>query len=347
MSKQVRAANRLELDYREEAARFQKLQHGITDVHSHINGKEAAAIYKESAELYGIKMTYSMSKLEEVDAVRSVLGDKIRFIAVPRFMGDDPLYDHTEGFLERLETFYEKGARVVKFWSAPRGLDFGAMAGDEGLMRLDSAARIKVMERAVELGMILMTHVGDPDTWFSTRYLDSERYGTKAEQYDPLRELLVRFNVPWIAAHMGGWPEDLEFLSELLSEHENLYFDSSATKWMVRELSKHSREDLIEFLTRWKGRIMFGSDIVTSDEDLLEGEDHPFELYSSRYWALRTLFETDYNGESSISDPDLNLVEPEKYHESDAPIIEGKTLPLDVLDSLYHQAAADLLDPLY
>ncbi|MHC4590503.1 MAG: hypothetical protein ACYTAQ_14535 [Planctomycetota bacterium] len=33
-----------------------------------------------------------------------------------------------------------------------------------------------------------------------------------------------------------------------------------------------------------------------------------FDLYASRYWALRTLFETDHVGPSPIADPDLALV---------------------------------------
>ena len=98
---------------------------------------------------------------------------------------------------------------------------------------------------------------------------------------------------------LAAWPEDLEFLSNLLDTHTNLSLDTSATKWMVRELSKHSREDLIAFLTRYSGRILFGSDIVTTDQHLgdedgprgmghlASAESEAFALYASRYWALR------------------------------------------------------------
>jgi hypothetical protein len=37
---------------------------------------------------------------------------------------------------------------------------------------------------------------------------------------------------------------------------------------MVRELSKHSRDELIAFLRRFKGRVLFGSDIVTAEEHI-------------------------------------------------------------------------------
>ncbi len=207
--------------------------------------------------------------------------------------------------------------------------------------------------------MIFMTHVADPDTWFATKYADASIYGTKPQQYEPFETLLQRFTQPWIAAHMGGWPEDLAFLSGLLQRHDNLYLDTSAAKWMVRELSRHPRDVLVEFLGRWKGRILFGSDILTAEEHLASGDredeiltrarsaEEAFDLYASRYWALRTMFETDGNRPSPIADPDLALVEPDKYGEMDAPNLVGKSLPADILRSVYHDAAHDLLEPLH
>src|SRR5262249_3475423 len=128
------------------------------------------------------------------------------------------------------------------------------------------------MQLAHDLGMIFMTHVADPDTWFATKYADASFYGAKRDHYKPLEELLDRFTQPWIAAHMGGSPEDLEFLSGLLERHRNLYIDTTAAKWIIREVSKHSRKDVAEFLTRFQGRVMFGSDIVTMDEHLAPSE---------------------------------------------------------------------------
>jgi hypothetical protein len=215
---------------------------------------------------------------------------------------------------------------------------------------------METMKAAMDLGMIFMAHVGDPDTWFSTMYRDTKRYGTKLEQYEILEEALELFPIPWIAAHMGGYPEDLDFLSKLLERHENLYLDCSATKWIVRELSKHPPEKTRAFFTRWKGRILFGSDIVTSDAHLTSQSKstemdskassslEAFDLYASRYWALRTLLETDYVGESPIADPDLHMVDPERYTPLDAPQLRGCNLPDDALHALYFGAARKLLE---
>jgi hypothetical protein len=115
----------------------------------------------------------------------------------------------------------------------------------------------------------------------------------------------------------------------------------------------------VRFLQRFGGRVLFGSDIYTSDEHLTAGNkereilalagspEEAFDLYASRYWALRTLFETDHVGPSPIADPDLAMVEPRTYTDMDAPQLVGKEVPPDVLASVYHDAAHALLEPLH
>jgi hypothetical protein len=229
--------------------------------------------------------------------------------------------------------------------------------GDPTLLRLDSEWRVRCMELAHSLGMMFMTHIADPDTWFEGKYSDASVYGTKEQQYEQLEWALDEYSAtPWIAAHMGGWPENLEFLSGLLSRHDNLYLDTSATKWMVREISRHTPEQFKAFITRWRGRVLFGSDIVTTDQHLGDGhadrgmghlassQEEAFELYASRYWALRTLWETDYDGESNIADPDLMMLDPAKHDEMSAPRLRGHSVPGDLLRGVYQDAARDVID---
>lgn len=354
----IHPANRLQLDYRAEAAALGRPVIGITDVHTHINGTEAARLYAEVAQLYGIERTYSMTHLENVAGVRDILGDSLRLIAVPEFNAEDLLKAFTTEWLERIEKFAAVGCRICKFWCAPRAKDYGRELGEPNLLDLDSPWRRESMKLARDCGMMFMAHIADPDTWFATKYIDVSIYGTKREQYRPLERLLAEYaDTPWLVAHLGGYPEDLEFLDGLLNRHGNLYLDTSATKWMVRELSKHSRADLRRFLTDWKGRILFGSDIVTLDAHLetaaedragmglrASSRDQAFDLYASRYFALRTLFETAREMESPIADPDLQMVNPDHYDADAAPPLVGQHLPEHVLRSIYHDAAADLLE---
>lgn len=359
-TRKINAANRLGLDYLTEAKTMPALRTPIIDVHTHIGDDRAARLYQRVANLYGIGLTYSMTPLlEQIDIMRKIFGDSIRFIAVPNYHDTDRRNALGRGYVERIATFHKLGSRIAKFWAPPRSTDFAIEMGDPKAMRLDAPVRIEAMQAAHDLGMIFMVHVADPDTWFATKYSDASVYGTKRQQYEPLELLLERFSQPWIAAHLGGWPEDLDFLTELLTRHPNLYLDTSATKWIVREVSKHPRNDVIAFLQKFKGRIMFGSDIVTSNDHLSPSddatemaskagsEDEAFDLYASRYWALRKLWETDYTGESPIADPDLAMVDPERHDPMDAPTIHGKALPDDLLQSLYHDAAHNLLEPLH
>ena len=350
----VNPSNLLGLDYRTEANRFQKLPYGIVDAHAHVNGTRATALLRDAMDLYGIETIWSMTALEQIPAIRQILGKRLRLIAVLDFASKDRRAAHGSQFLDRITAYHAEGAHWVKFWAAPRITDFAIEYGDPELFRLDAPQRIEAMTLAASLGMGFMTHVADPDTWFATRYSNASVYGTKQSHYRPLERLLDQFPVLWIAAHMGGWPEDLEFLTGLLDRHPNLHLDTSATKWMIRELSKHDPGSMIAFLERFTGRIIFGSDIVTTDDHLTVATGKTemgakantptdaFDLYASRYWALRTLWETNHDGPSPIADPDLAMVAPDRHQPMDAPRLRGLSLPPHLLKSLYTDAASTL-----
>ncbi len=348
-------SNRLGLDFAAEATHFPQLGYGIIDMHAHINGVDASAIWSPIARAYGVEKTLSMTRLEDVPLMRERFGDSIEFITIPDWHHADKRHGHGTDYLSRIERYRELGARIVKFWNAPRFIDFGLEAGDRDLLALDGPMRVEQMRLAERLGMICMTHVADPDTWFAAKYTDCAKYGAKLDHYTPLRRALDRFAMPWIAAHMGGFPEDLGFLDRLLEAHPNLHLDTSATKWMVRELGRHPRDEVVSFLTKWRGRIMFGTDTVTTDEHLREGDklsemgrkatsrEGAHDLYASRYWALRMMWEGSGEVTSPIADPDLAMVAPERHGPLDAPVLRGLALPPDLLRSLYRDAALALL----
>jgi hypothetical protein len=354
------AANRLALRYRAEAQLMPLpagLEQGIIDCHTHIHGAVATPIYAEAARLYGVQRTYTMTQLHMVDDVKQVLGDRVRFIAMPAFAADDKDHAHRGGYLDVIEAFATKhGARMMKLWASPRLRDIMPSQATD-LQDLDSTWRRQHARLAVSLGMMIMVHVADPDTWFAAKYHDAGRYGTKRHAYVGLQRMLDLFPVPWIAAHMGGWPEDLEFLDRLLEKHPNLHLDTSAVKWVVRALSSHSPAEVSGFFTKWRGRLLFGTDLVTSDDqtrkdksglsamgDLANSPEEAFELYCSRMWALRVLFETAYHGESPIADPDLRMIDPQRHDAMSAPLLKGISLPADVLFDLYRGTAQRLIE---
>jgi hypothetical protein len=347
--------NRQGLDYRMEAERLGAPPCPIIDVHAHVSGEHAARIYAEVADLFGVARVHSMTQLEDVPPVQKVLGDRVQFTAVPNWNDPDRHKAHGPDFLSRIERFHELGSRVVKIFAAPRLRDVETELGDPGLFQLDSPLRHEVAKLAERLGMMIMTHVADPDTWFRARYFDAEIYGTKREQYEPLERMLESYDVPWIAAHMGGSPEDLGFLDELLERHANLHLDTSACKWMIRELGSQETDDVRGFFAKWRGRVLFGSDIVTTDLHLVESKDaseteakasgyaQAFDLYASRYWSLRSMFESAGSFESPIVDPDLHMIDPSAHAPTDAPLVRCHSIDPEILRDLYHDAPASLL----
>jgi hypothetical protein len=358
------AANRFGIDLREAASSLGDPICPILDIHAHINGERASVIWWQVARVFGVSEVYSQVRVQDCDLVRRAVegaGGKISFIGFPEFRHPDRRWAWSEGYVEHIAQFQrDQGAKVIKLWNAPRMFELFEGEAGRDIIAFDSHWRVRQAEAAQALKMGIMVHVADPDTWFATKYKDEAKYRAKREHYPALERMMDRFAGPWLAAHMGGFPEDLAFLDGLLTRHPNLYLDTSATKWIVRELSRHPRQQVREFFLKWQGRILFGSDIVTVDDHLAPTKEEPgkpkhpmadladspasaFDLYASRYLALRLLFETQYEGESGIADPDLLMTNPGLDAGLHAPRLQGIGLPNQALTVLYRGAAEAFL----
>jgi hypothetical protein len=295
--------------------------------------------------LFGVEQTLTMTGLDSARRLHPEFGDRIQFICVPDYLKREKVGTFTTQWLKDIEAFREElGSRIIKFWCAPRGRDLADQSPDPpaaDAMALDSPIRKQGMKLAYDLGYrVFMTHVGDPDSWFATAYADADRYGTKLQQFEPLEEALAEYrDVTWIGAHMGGYPEDLDWLQAFLDRHPNYVVDTSACKWQVRALSRHPGK-LKAFCENNPGRVLFGTDIVAN-----ENMNHSigFDLFASRYWALRTLLETDYDGPSPIVDPDFHKVDP-TLPELTTAHLRGAGLDEQVLRDVYHSAAERLIE---
>ena len=336
-------ANTLGLDYRALAAEL-PYRGPVIDVHTHVGTPRAAELYLEVAELFGVRLTYTMTGLDNARVLHPHFGERLRFICVPDYMKRETPGTFTTQWLKDIEAFRaEFDSDVIKFWAAPRGRDVAELSKDAAeadAMSLDSPIRKRGMRLAYNLGYrTFMTHVGDPDTWFQMVYTDTAKYGTKADQYPALEAALEEYrDVTWIGAHLGGWPEDLDWLQAFLDRHPNYVVDTSAAKWQVRELSKHP-ERFRTFCEANPGRVLFGTDIVANEN---MNDSIGFDLFASRYWALRTLIETDYDGPSPIVDPDLHKVDA-SVPETATARLRGAAVPGELLRTIYHDAAARLL----
>ena len=333
-------ANTLGLDYRALAGAF-AYRGPILDAHTHVGTPRAAKLFCEVADLFGVTHTWTMTGLDNARRLFPDYGHRIKFICVPDYMKKETPGTFTTQWLRDIEHFRnDLGSTVIKFWAAPRGRDFAEMSpdpADADAMKLDSPIRKQGMKLAYDLGYrTFMTHVGDPDTWFATAYADASRYGTKPQQFEPLEDALQQYrDVTWIGAHMGGWPEDLDWLQAFMDRHPNYVVDTSACKWQVRELSKHPAR-FKAFCEANPGRVLFGTDIVANEH---MNNSIGFDLFASRFWALRTVMETTYDGPSPIVDPDLHKIDPSVSKYATAHL-RGAALGPDTLRDVYYNAAA-------
>jgi predicted TIM-barrel fold metal-dependent hydrolase len=307
--------NRLNLDYRQPMNRA-PVRGTVVDFHCHLLGARHAKVWFEAADHYGIDFFCTMSPLEEAVSLQRDWGNRLHFITIPQWQ--NPSFDD---WLRRLEMFYNLGSRIIKFHMAPSTMFSRKYS-------LDSPQIRQIIRQAVDRGMMIMTHVGDPDTWYSKKYTDKEKFGTREDHYKIWEAALEEFReYPWVGAHLGGNPENLERLQSLLDRFPNLSLDNSATRWMVREISAR-RDEARAFMIRNADRILLGTDQVS-------GDDRNFDFLASRFRAHRLLWESDYAGPAPILDPDLP--------EDQQPTLRGLSLPPDVLQKIYHDNAVKLM----
>jgi predicted TIM-barrel fold metal-dependent hydrolase len=291
-----------------------KVQGPIVDVHTHATEPATNHELIEAARRYGIAKVVVLAPLEEGLTIQARYPQEV-VLAVRPILHEPK---HQMALLDRaVETVHrarERGVPLIKLWFAPRirdRLDF----------LLDSPRLDPVFHAIAEEGLGILVHVADPDRWFERKY-DPVKYGTKADQYPMLETRLRQFpTIPFIGAHMGGDPEHLDHLADLLTRYPNLHLDTSATKWVVRELGRQ-RNAAREFFQRWAGRICFGTDqVVFKESDPVR--------YTMRYWVHQMFWETDLVCPSPIADPDSD----------GPPYIRGLDLPQDVLEQIYWKTA--------
>lgn len=283
---------------------------------------DQAASMLEVAREFGIVHTVTMCQPNDIPMLRERFGAELSYNGL---INKTRLDDPDDVAYRLLDHYLANGIQVVKYWSAPRGRDRGLF--------VDAPWRIETTRRAIAAGIkIFMVHVGDPDTWFRTVYSDSAKFGTKPEQYVGLERMLEMFpEVTWVGAHMGGDVEHPDHLQMLLEKYPHLLFDTSATKWQVREVSPRHAE-VHRLVCRFPDRFLFGTDLVTRHHLVREH-------YVSRFWCQRTLWESTWTGPSPIADPD-HIVE---NNGQSTPTLHGVGLPSEVLRKVYFENAKTLL----
>jgi predicted TIM-barrel fold metal-dependent hydrolase len=163
-----------------------------------------------------------------------------------------------------------RGARGLKVLK-----DLGLYHRDKTgrLLAIDDPRFDPIWRAAGELHIPVAIHSGDPEAFFLAADGNNERYeelwahrewSFAAPGTPSLRALLeardrvfVRHpETTFVALHAGGWPENLDYASELLARHPNVYVDLGAREAELGRQPRRARRFFLEHADR----ILFGTD---------------------------------------------------------------------------------------
>jgi hypothetical protein len=290
----------------------------IVDAHCHLSQRRPTDRMLKAGKLYGVHKWIGIARLDEIKPMRRRWGSRVEFSVWTdhnEAQSDQSLVDNNSRIVEQAVA---AGAVCFKFWYKP---EFNERSG----LYFDDPRLDPVFQAIVDADKPVLVHIADPDIWWTHRYVDDKRFEKKHATYRQLTNTLSRFRTLRVmAAHMGGWPENLPLLDQLLNQYPNLYLDTSGTKWIARELS-HQASAARGFFIRHADRLLFGSDLVAFKQASVEH-------HCSRYWVHRHLYEYDQPRLSPIHDPDAR-----------SPVfVAGLNLPTPVLEKLYLHNAVRL-----
>src|SRR5689334_7168696 len=156
--------NRTGVDFRRPMPR-PKVRGIVIDFHCHLLAARHAPAWFESAKHYGIDAFLTMTPLEEVMTLQRDYPGRLHFIAVPSWqsIGTTSLSAWLDDWRRRLDMFCNAGSRMIKFHMAPSTMERRGI-------KLDARELEPFFEAIIERKMAVMTHVGDPDTWYGSKY---------------------------------------------------------------------------------------------------------------------------------------------------------------------------------
>lgn len=292
----------------------------IIDGHMHVGDVEATRPYVEAARAYGITGALAMAgSPAQTRPMAEAFPGFFRFCTWPRIEDVDDAYlpRWWRRELERLDAAADAGYACFKMKVVP---------GDRVPPRvwIDDPRLSAIFERAIQRGLSMQVHLAQPDRWW-VRHYKSDEVRPKKDYFVQLENILTRYpELRVVGCHMGGCPEDLDYLESLFRRFTNYSIETSACKWVIREISAQP-EKARQFFTAWADRILLGSDLV------VQRGIHP-TYYASRFHVQRQMWETEFRGRSMIRDPDAD----------GEPILHGLGLAPEVLRQVYRDNAQRL-----
>lgn len=244
----------------------------------------------------------------------------------------EPLFDDPERFvagcIETLNDHYQQGAKGLKIL---KELGLHYRDSDGNLIFCDDSRLFPVWEEAGRLKMPVMIHQADPAGFFEPVTPENEHYESLLKypswsfadpKYPRKIELLKRRDelvrqhpdTIFILPHFGNYAENIQYISDLLTESPNVYIDFSARLDELGRQPYTSRD----FFMKYQDRIIFGTDMPADIET-------SSMMYRTYFRFLETFDESFYS-------PDYDGT----FERARWPIC-GIGLPEEVLRKIYYE----------
>jgi predicted TIM-barrel fold metal-dependent hydrolase len=306
----------------------------VIDVHNHVNDAMRIDDHMDPARVVEIMDKTNVKtvviltgmwgeKLQAVidEMVKPYPGRFIVFTQIDFSKIDDPDFSHK--MVAQLDDAVTRGARGLK---QLKDLGLGVRDKSGKLVAIDDPRLDPIWEECGRLGIPISIHSTDPEAFFHPGDNTNERYEELTEHPDwsfygpqfPTKESLLaardrmfakHLHTTFVALHMANWPENLDYVSQLLDTHPNVMVEFGAREAELGRQPHHARE----FFMKYQDRIMFGTD---------NGMDEA--MYRNHFRWLETGDEYfDYWG----------------YPGQGRWKIYGMELPDSVLEKIYHKNA--------
>jgi predicted TIM-barrel fold metal-dependent hydrolase len=252
----------------------------VIDVHNHVNDAARIDEYMPPQRVIEIMDNTNVrtvviltgmwgEKLQQVvdTMVKPYPGRFMVFVQLDWSKVDDPNF--AQEMVAQIDDGVRRGARGLKQLK-----DFGLGVRDKSgnLVKIDDPRFDPIWEECGRLGIPVFIHTADPEAFFHPIDATNERYEELNEhpdwsfygpQFPSLEDLLEARNrvfarhpnTQFVSLHMG-WPENLDWVDRMLTEHPNAMVEFGARE---AELGRQPRRTRELFL-KYQDRIMFGTD---------------------------------------------------------------------------------------
>ena len=243
---------------------------------------------------------------------------------------DDDFSDQT---IKYLNGQIAKGAVGVKVW---KNIGMELRDANGKLVMIDHPKFDPVFKHIAAKKLVLLGHLGEPkNCWLPLKemttnndrmyFSENPKYHMHLQPKMPsyedqiaARDAMLAKNpdINFFACHMASLEWSTQRMTEFLERFPNATLDVAARMGQIQYQSQRDRKNMVDFITKYQNRILYGSDTGVGPETNVAGK---YEYAKARWLRDWEYFVTDH----MVQVPEL-----------DDPV-QGLRLPKSIVDKLY------------